>query len=110
MIYPIVPGCCNSLNVVGERFADGEYRKMSEQHNGRPVYKHTEAESCIFYGGHWKIESCGWLTQGDGSLGYGWSDVDAMCPGDIGTQWRYYSWEGEEDSGPVDAGIVVECL
>ena len=36
--------------------------------------------------------------------------MDAMCPDDIGPQWRYYSWEGGSDSGPVDPGIVVECM
>ena len=106
----VAPGCCAALNVVGEKFAAGEYWIQSQQHNGRPVYRHTEAHDCIFFGGHWKIDSCNWLTQGDWTQGYGWSDVDAMCPDDIGPQWRYYSWEGGSDSGPVDPGIVVECM
>ena len=109
-IHPVVEGCCDSLNVAGKLFANGEYRKLSEQHNGRPIYQHTDVESCIFYGGHWKIDTCNFLTDGDWTQGYGWSDVNAMCPGDIGSQWRYYSWDGSSDSGPVDTEIVAECM
>merc|ERR1711936_214209 len=103
-------GCCDSLNVAGKLFADGEYRKLPEHHNRRPVYQHTDGKYCIFYGGHWKIDTCNFLTDGDWTQGYGWSDVNAMCPGDIGPQWRYYSWDGSSDSGPVDTEIVVECM
>merc|ERR1711887_456853 len=68
-------GCCELLNVVGEKFPNGEYMKSLEQHNGRAVYQHTDGEFCIFYGEHWKIENCNWLTQDGWSQGYGWSDV-----------------------------------
>merc|ERR1711909_59081 len=107
-------GCCDSLNVVGKYFANGEYKKTSKQHNGRPVYKYTGGGPyggwCIFFGGHWKIDFCNSLTDGDRSQGYGWSNLNAVCPGNIGPQWRYYSWSGGSGSGPVDTGIEVECM
>merc|ERR1712215_223625 len=99
-------GCCDSLKVVGKYFANGEYRKTQKQHSGRPVYKYFGW--CIFFGGHWKIETCNFLTEGDESRGYGWSNLNAVCPGNIGPQWRYYS--GGSGNGPVDTGIEVECM
>jgi len=107
-------GCCESLNVEG-KYGHGEYKKTSEKHNGRPIYKHTGNRSpgwCIFFGGHWKIDTCDFLDKanGDWSQGYGWSNVNAMCPGNIGPQWRYYSWSGGSGSGLVDVSIKVECM
>ena len=95
--------------MAGKLFPNGIYAKTNELHNNRPVYQHSDGEFCIFYGGHWKIENCDWLTGGDWTQGFGWSSVDANCPEDIGPQWRYYSWEGPSDSGPVDTSIVVNC-
>ena len=113
-MYPIVLGCCDSLNVVGKYFGNGEYKKTSEQHNGSPVYKYTGGGPyggwCIFFGGHWKIDVCNFLTTGDWSRGYGWGNGNATCPGNIGPQWRYYSWSGGSGSGPVDTEIKVECM
>merc|ERR1719189_1525017 len=80
--------CSDDLNVQGKAFDSGIYKKISGLHNGRTVYQHVGNKFCIFYGGHWKIENCDWLTRGDdSSLGWGWSSVNAMCPGDIGPMW-----------------------
>merc|ERR1719347_770593 len=113
-MYECRSGCCGSLTVSGKYFANGKYIRTDKLHNNKPVYKHTGGDSpyggwCIFFGGHWKIDVCNFLTEGDWSRGYGWSKVDTECPGYIGSQWRYYSWRGGSGSGPIDTSIVVKC-
>merc|ERR1719350_2327049 len=82
-------GCCSSLSVTGKHF-DGMYEQTSEQHNGRPIYQ--QEKWCIYYGNFWMIGKCDNLNNSDD--GYTWyvkSNVDAMCPGSIGPQWKYYT-------------------
>jgi len=102
--------CCGSLVIAGKYFADGNYIKTNELHNNKPVYRHSAGKWCVFYGGFWKIEACDWLEISDNSQGYGWSRINVVCPGNIGPQWRYYSWSGGSGSGPVDTGIKVICM
>ena len=114
-MYQCKKECCGSLNIVGYYWVDGEYVKTEELHNDKAVYKHTGDRFpyggwCIFFGGHWKIDFCDWMKVSDESRGYIWSNVNSNCPGDIGSQWRYYSWSGDSGSGPVDTRIKVDCI
>ena len=83
-------GCCGSLRVSGKYFSNGNYVKTNQVHNNKPVFK--LGGWCIFFGGHWKIETCDWLQKGDNSQGIGFSKVDHECPENIGSQWRYFKW------------------
>ena len=100
------------LNVVaGKHLKIGKYSKMKTMHRGKPYYATLDGSWCIFFARHWKVDSCDFITSGQGwSQGYGWSKINVQCPGDIGSNWRYYSWSGGSDSGPVDKSIGINCL
>ena len=109
--------CCDELRVEGSYFSSGKYRKQENDYNNKAWYKHESKNWCIFhggediYGGHWKVDVCGFVeTEKNWSRGYGWSEIEAECPGDIGANWRYYSWSSAGSwTGPVDPSIVINC-
>jgi len=102
-----VQECCKTLNVKG--YISGIFQKTEEGHNGRAVYK--KGNWCIYYGGHWKVEACDWLYvhKNDNSQGYMWSKINVDCPNEVGRQWRYYSWEGASNSGPIQPSASATC-
>merc|ERR1719369_317442 len=103
--------CCDTISVEGKHGAGVYVRNENLYRNGRPVY-FMAAEPrnwCIFYEKWWKVEYCDWVTTDRYSRGYVWSEIDEVCPDDIGSQWRYYSWEGGSGSGAVDPTAIVEC-
>ena len=84
--------CCDSVFVSGT-WLSGRYTKMAQKHNSRTVYQHYGGRYCIFFGGHWKIESCDWMVNGDNSQGFAFSKVlGAVCPDRIGPLWRYFKY------------------
>ena len=109
--YNDLVSCCDVLQVEGQYFANGDYTKMERKHHDRPVYMTVSKRWCIFFARHWKIDSCDFLKPGgDWSQGFGWSKINAVCPEDIGLNWRYYSLDAAgSDSGPVDQTILVDC-
>ena len=108
--------CCEVLNVEGRIFATGKYRRQNSDYNKKPWYKDESGKWCIFnggeniYGGHWKVDSCTFVEEKkDWSRGWGWSDIESECPGDIGANWRYYSHTGGSHTGAIDPSIVITC-
>ena len=101
--------CSNALSVKGKHFANGKYTKSANLINNRVWYEHSGKKWCIFYGSHWQVDACD-LVGTTTYQGYGWSNSQIECPGDIGPNWRYYSWVGSRDSGPVDTSIVVNPI
>ena len=82
--------CCDSLFVSGT-WLSGRCTKMTQKHNSRTVYQHSGGRFCVFFGGHWKIETCDWMGKGDNSQGLAFSKVlGAVCPDRIGPLWRYF--------------------
>jgi len=111
--------CCDKINVSAKwTWLSGRYTKMTKRHNGKAVYQHSRGRYCVFFGGHWKIESCDWMGKGDNSQGLAFTKVlGAVCPGRIGSKWRYFKWgvggfsgfDGPTSQGPIDTGIQVTC-
>jgi len=119
-----IPECCDRIKVAGSKWLSkryrGTYTKMAQKHNGRNVYqqRHHGGHYCIFFGGHWKIETCDWMGKGDNSQGLAFSKVlGAVCPDRIGPLWRYFKYgvgdfsgfDGPTSQGPIDTGIQVVC-
>jgi len=109
--------CCAEINVQGKYFSNWMFIKQKSLYNNKAVYRSIDESYCIFHGGqhihggHWKIDSCDFVDKKENwSQGYGWSKIEAACPEDIGTNWRYYSWSSAgSGSGPVDPSISVNC-
>jgi hypothetical protein len=104
--------CCDRIDVASKwTWLSGRYTKLTKTHNGKAVYQRSGDRYCIFFGGHWKIETCDWMEKGDNSQGLAFTKVlDEVCPGRIGLEWRYYNWGvGGSGSGPIDKGIKVTC-
>ena len=104
--------CCSTLVAFGNLFPNGEYRLVEDLYNGRPYYQKDEKNFCIFFGRHWKVDGCDFIERSeDWSQGLIWTKKRNECPGDVGSHWRYYSWDEEEgsDSGPINATIQVRC-
>lgn len=106
-MYDCETKCCDEIKVIG--YISGNYKKTREVHNDRPVYK--QGDYCIYYGGHWKVDHCDWLYvhKSDNTQGYMWSKINVDCPNEVGRQWRYYSWQGGRDSGPIEPSASVTC-
>jgi len=111
--------CCDRIDVASKwTWLSGRYTKMTKTHNGKAVYQRSGDRFCVFFGGHWKIETCDWMEKGDNSQGLAFSKVvDEVCPERIGLQWRYFKWgvggfsgfDGPTSQGPIDNGIKVTC-
>ena len=101
--------CKSKLEYTGIHGAKGIYSKASNLHNGKALYRHVTSDWCIFYARHWKLDACSFVDEKlDWSQGYVWTDVKASCPEDVGSNWRYYSWDEEgSDSGPIDKSILI---
>merc|ERR1719300_600914 len=103
-----VTRCSRVLRYEGELVNTGIYKKSTSLHNGRAWFKHWSEDSCLFFARHWKIDACSFVENNiDWSLGYVWTDQDEECPEDVGFNWRYYSWETDNNIGPVDPSITV---
>jgi len=100
--------CAAAINYVGRFGANGRYLKSASLHNGYQWFKHETYNWCIFYARHWKVDSCYFVDNNlDWSQGYVWTKLTPTCPEEVGANWRYYSWSGGSNSGPVDTSISI---
>ena len=82
----------------------GVYKLSQNDATDRAYYARADGRFCIMFYNNWKVEACDHSDKA-GAVGFlrAPPGVQALCPGDVGTNWMYYG----QDS--ASAEVSTSC-